>query len=245
MFTLDVSHLAGALRLTGIARNARRVARALIGRDLFLLVDINCAKERFGSLYGGWEVMTDQLCSETIVYSFGVGEDATFDLSLIERFGLKVQAFDPTPRSAEWVRGRRFPANFIFHEVGLADFDGIVSFYGPENPEHVSHTILEIPSRKAGAIDVPVKRLSTIKKELGHDAIDILKMDIEGAEYSAIDDMKNSGLRPKQVLVEFHHRFSGVGVDRTKHAVRTLREMGYALFSISESGEEFSFLYIK
>ena len=37
--------------------------------------------------------------------------------------------------------------------------------------------------------------------------IDILKMDIEGAEYDVIDDIINSPVPIAQVLIEFHHRF--------------------------------------
>jgi len=39
-------------------------------------------------------------------------------------------------------------------------------------------------------------------------------MDIEGAEYEVIDDLIASGIRPKQILVEFHHRFKNVGVKK-------------------------------
>ena len=36
-------------------------------------------------------------------------------------------------------------------------------------------------------------------KELGHNKIDILKMDIEGAEYAVINDIERSGIRPEQI----------------------------------------------
>ncbi len=79
-------------------------------------------------------------------------------------------------------------------------------------------------------------------RELGHEHIDILKMDIEGAEYDVIDDIYKSGIRPRQLLVEFHHRFPGLGVRKTIKAATCLRSMGYRLFSISATNEEFSFI---
>ena len=79
-------------------------------------------------------------------------------------------------------------------------------------------------------------------RQLGHDQIDILKMDIEGAEYDVINDISMSDTRPKQILVEFHHRFPGVGIDRTKQAISRLKSMGYGLFSISATHEEFCFI---
>lgn len=128
------------------------------------------------------------------------------------------------------------------HDYGIAAIDGNVSFSPPENPDHVSHTLLDRPSTKAKAISVPVKRLSTIMKELGHDQIDILKMDIEGAEYDVIKDIGKSGIGPLQILVEFHHRFPGVGIKRSKEAIDRLRSMGYQLFSVSTTNEEFCFI---
>lgn len=111
-----------------------------------------------------------------------------------------------------------------------------------KNPNHFSHTLLDRPATKAQAISVPVKRLSTIMKELGHNQIDILKMDIEGAEYDVINDISKSDIRPQQILVEFHHRFPGIGLKKTKEAIERLTFMGYRLFSVSATNENFCFI---
>lgn len=129
------------------------------------------------------------------------------------------------------------------HEFGLSDFDGMLTFRPPENTEHVSYTTLERPSTNDDAISLPVKRLATIMKELRHSKLDVLKMDIEGSEYLVIKDIEMTDIRPKQLLIEFHHRFPNVGIDKTKESLKTLKNIGYKLFSVSESGEEFSFIY--
>jgi hypothetical protein len=46
----------------------------------------------------------------------------------------------------------------------------------------------------------------------------------------------------RQILVEFHHRFPGVGVARTRRAVERLNAGGYRIFFASDSGEEYSFV---
>lgn len=196
----------------------------------------------FGSEYAGWDVATEGLDNNSIVYSFGVGEDVSFDLALIDRFGMTVHAFDPTPRSIQWVKRQDMPAAFILHEYGVASYDGLATFSPPENPDHVSHTMLERASTREAAITVDVKRLATIMAELGHARIDVLKMDIEGAEYEVIRDLLDGPIRPDQVLVEFHHRFPEVDVDETSTAIELLRQAGYALFSVSPSNEEFCFV---
>src|SRR6202008_4156450 len=56
-----------------------------------------------GTEYGSQTVCDSVLKPGAIVYSFGVGEDASFDLELIRQFDCEVYAFDPTPRSIAWV----------------------------------------------------------------------------------------------------------------------------------------------
>jgi len=78
-------------------------------------------------------------------------------------------------------------------------------------------------------------------KMLGNTAIDVLKMDIEGAEYEVLWDLLGCGIRPRQILVEFHHRWPELGIERTRRAVRELNQAGYLIFNVSASGEEYSF----
>jgi FkbM family methyltransferase len=225
----------------GLLQTAKRAIRTLMGQDFSISPDYRCAFERFGSGYGGWDVVSESLGKSSVVYSFGVGEDASFDIALIERFGMDVHAFDPTPKSIAWVLCQGFPSEFRLHEYGLANFDGNVSFNPPENPDHVSHTILDRPETEGHSISVPMKRLTTIMRELGHARIDLLKLDIEGAEYGVIDELGEFGIRPQQLLVEFHHRFPGVGVQKSRDAIAVLKSLGYGLFSVSPTGEEYSF----
>lgn len=230
-----------------LIRRLRTLARISVGREPLVRRDLIATTIRLGSGYGGWEVVAAPsakapLGRDSIVYSVGVGEDVSFDLALIGRFGSTVHAFDPTPRSIDWVRGQELDTRFVLHEYGLADFDGNATFHAPSDPGHVSHTLLERPSG-GRSIEVPMRTLRTIMRDLGHDRIDLLKMDIEGAEYGVIADLARSSIRPTQLLVEFHHRFPGVGPHRTAEAIRTLRSIGYRVFAISATNEEFGLLH--
>jgi FkbM family methyltransferase len=215
----------------------QNITQKIANRLLHIGVDSDLYHERFGSAYGGWDVVPDGLGAGSIVYSFGVGEDISFDLELIRRFGCTVRAFDPTPRSIEWVRMQDIPSQFVLHEYGIAATDGEITIYPPENPAYVSHTMIPGLSDRPGIL-VPVKSLGTIMKTLGHERIDLLKMDVEGAEYEVIEGLVDSPVRPGQILVEFHHRFPGVGTGRTKRALRQLRSAGYKVFWVSETKEE-------
>ena len=148
-----------------------------------------CNLEFHGTDYGGWAICPDNLSEQSIIYSFGVGEDASFDRSIMEALGCSVFAFDPTPKSIHWVQGQEWPPQFNFYDYGIADYDGSIKFFPPENPDHVSHTVLYREATAGNMIEVPVKRLRTIIEELGHTHLDILKMDIEGAEYSVLESI--------------------------------------------------------
>jgi FkbM family methyltransferase len=227
--------------MAGAIQKVKRVIKCAMGKDFFPKLDIHRPTERLGSVYGGWDVILGRLNKGSVVYSFGVGEDVSFDIALIDKYGLIVNAFDPTPKSIAWVRQQKFSANFRLHEYGVADFDGEVTFFAPDNDAHISHSIIDKQSKNKKSFQVSVKRLSTVMTELGHRHVDLLKMDVEGAEYGVIDDIEKSNIRPDQILVEFHHRFPGVGLRKTKEAIEKLRAMGYALFAVSDTGEEFCF----
>jgi len=195
-----------------------------------------------GERSGVWTVCPDGLGPDSVVYSFGVGDNLAWDRAMARRFGVAVHAFDPTPASVAWVAAQALPPEIRFHPVGLAGHDGTVALHLP--PRGSRFNFRAGPGRPdAAAIDVPVARLTTLMARLGHGRIDVLKLDVEGGEYAALDDLLASGVRPGQVLVEFHHHFAGFGIGHTERAVRALRAAGYRAFHRSKRGLEFSFLH--
>jgi|GEM_PF-685344 len=196
--------------------------------------------ERHGNDYCNYAICTDYISNNSIVYSFGVGEDVSFDISLINKYGLKVYAFDPTPKSIRWIQKQNLPNEFTFYNLGVSDVDGSEEFYLPEKDEYVScSSIIKFNSK---TVKVNVNRFDTIASKLNHDYIDILKMDIEGSEYKVIEDILKSKVIVKQILVEFHHRFENIGYGKTYDIIKKMSEKGYKLFYMSQSGEEFSFI---
>jgi FkbM family methyltransferase len=224
--------------LTRVRRTAKYWGELL----LFRRPQLACPRQMLGSDYGGYCVYPADLSPKSVAYCFGVGRDLSFELGLIERFGLTVHGFDPTPGSVAWVERQSLPERYCFHPWGVAARDGLAAFRPPDDPSHISHTMLDSAAAEDRSVQLPVKRIGTIARELGHERIDILKMDIEGAEYEVIDDLLGSGLHVAQILIEFHHQFDGVPLRRTLRAVRRLNRAGYRSFHISQRRREFSFL---
>ena len=201
----------------------------------------SCHELHLGTEYGGWTINPTLVNKDSIVYSAGIGEDISFDRALIERFGVTVHGFDPTPRSIKWVKSQTVPKEFVLHEYGFAKDDGTLVFHMPENPEHVSLSTVERPNATE-RVELPVRNLAGIMKELGHSHIDLLKMDIEGSEYEVIEDLLARGIQVKQLLVEYHHRFPKIGNQKTLDSISLLRDHGYLLFHIAKSELEYSFV---
>jgi FkbM family methyltransferase len=206
-------------------------------------VDLHCAKHYFGSHYGGYSVATGFLNSDSVIYSFGIGKDISFENALQQEYQAVIHLFDPTPESIQWVKSLPPNTRFVLHAYGLSDVDGTLSLFAPQNANHISHSLVQHPLSSAHTISVPVKRLETIMAELAHSQIHLLKMDIEGAEYSVIEDIAAGSVRPEQIVLEFHHHFPEIGVKKTLQAIKALRNLGYRLFSYSIRLEEFSFIH--
>ena len=196
------------------------------------------------TLYGGdhgWVIDESSIDSESIIYSVGVGSNIDFDLKLIDSLGVTIHAFDSTPRSIEWVKKQNLPNKFIFHPVGLAAENGFMNFYPPAKSTSTHFSPVDRYRNTDNEIKAPVKNIDTIASELGHKKIDLLKMDIEGAEYEVIKALPDSEVIINQILIEFHHMYKGISISQTVEAINTLKNLGFELFNISQRTYEFSF----
>jgi FkbM family methyltransferase len=197
----------------------------------------------YGNSYGGFYVHPALLNENFIIYSFGIGEDISFDKAVNEKHNCHIYAFDPTPKSINWIKSQALFDKFHFYEFGINKVSGFVDFYLPQNPEYVSGSIVTSNRLDLNTkISVEMKSLQNILLMLNHTHIDVLKMDIEGTEYDIIDDILNVNIPINQILIEFHDRFFKNGKQKTKQAVEKLKEHGYEIFALSSSFEEISFI---
>lgn len=209
-------------------------------RALFISLRVsrnkNIVTERLGSIYGGWTVPVDMLDASSVVMSVGVGDDISFDQALSDRFGCTVHGFDPTPRSIQFIEELR-PDNFVLHRFAISDVDGTARFFPPEKDHHISYSLVERTSERP-AIEVTTLRLSSAIGLISDGRnVDLLKLDIEGAEVQVVEDMVRSGIRPKVLLIEFDAR----RLRQVSKTLRWIRIMGYR--GICTEGLNASFLF--
>jgi len=210
----------------------------------------------FGSERHGYLVPDDLLKPESIIYCVGAGEDISFDTELKMKFDSRVYIFDPSPYGInhynevkEYVNNRtpltldKTLAPYVYHigpaqfaeiefiAIGLWDKKDILKFYDPERENYSSHSAYLFKDSKS-FIEAPVDRLSNLMKQLGHSHIDLLKIEIEGAEYKVIDTIVEDQLDIKAILVEFDEIYNTNDKGfhfRIKNSCDKLRKAGYVL----------------
>lgn len=221
---------------------------------------------RLGTSYGGWLLpVANGLNSNSKCYLAGAGEDISFDCELATRFKCTVRIVDPTPRAIEHFRQlgvsvqkcQAFPINnsmtesyaidgagyarLSFIPVGLADQDMELKFFLPRNPAHVSCSTLNL-QRTEDFFTAQCQRLATIMSRQGDSEIDLLKMDIEGAEYMVIRDIVSSGLLPRILLIEFDEAHTPLDADagaRISEHIRLLLQAGMRCIALEGSNATF------
>lgn len=181
-----------------------------------------------------WTISPVNLPPQPLVLSLGLAENLSFDWAMIRDFGSVVHGFDPTPTTRKWMNQNPMPTDFHFHAVAVAGHDGWLDL-----AERVGKG-----GKQRGPVFLraPCRRISSICGDLGLARIDILKMDIEGSEYSVLQDILPHGIFPSQITVEFHHRFEEIGIQKTRLAHQALLHHGYRLAHISPWAEEFLYL---
>lgn len=222
-------------------QRAKRLARRLAGRELWLRAGLREPVQRSA----GWLLCHERIPRGALVFGLGVGCNIDFELGLIRDHAATVETFDPTPSSAEWLRAQRLPPGFRHHPWAVVATDGAIQLEQRKATRAGSAPMLSVvASGRDGAETITAEGycLGSIAARLQCAVPDLLRMDIEGAEYAVLDDMLATGFLPGQLLVEFHHRFPQVGLPATRRAVAGLRGAGYRIAAVSDTGREVTFL---
>jgi FkbM family methyltransferase len=95
----------------------------------------------------------------------------------------------------------------VLNHCALTDKEGSVEFYRDRNTMGSKQSSLERKRKDGESVVVPARRLSSFITE----EIDMLKLDVEGAEVSVLQDLKDTGRLTmiKQIHLEYHHHIDG------------------------------------
>ncbi len=233
----------------------RKVGQRFAQRDLNRLRDVvPIPHEKIGTGYGGWFVPVGLLSHDSLCYGVGAGEDISFEIELINRYGCEVYCFDPTPRAQRHVEllrtnieggiptpinnntagayykvGPRCLDRFHFYPFGVWNQDRIMRFYSPVNPAHVSHSIVNL-QRTENYFEADCRTVKTLMQTFAHADVSLLKLDVEGAEYEILASLQDGNIHPAILCVEFDEGYQPMDdgyLTRILRQVRGMKTQGY------------------
>lgn len=195
--------------------------------------------ERLGTKYGGWWIYAPAVGPNPLLIDCGLGMDISFPTAFLRRFGGRVVGVDPNPAALEYA-GAHCPPGM---EVRAAAF---WSLPGRELTFHLPRALAELPKGADGVsgsllptheytgnetLPVRTTSLAQILTETKRDDCDILKLDIEGAEYEVLEAYCAGGdiRRVRQLLVEFHHHTTDRTLEDTRQCIARVEASGFHL----------------
>ena len=228
--------------------------------------------KKYGTSYGGYVLPSPlDLHRDAVIYSFGAGEDLSFDVEIARATGATVHIFDFTPRAIDHVHliqdvfagtstlvpSKRFGggdssyvSRILTHKVKPSQL--VLHEYGLYTadteidfyyPDNPEYVSLSARPNGTSTkvLTAPVKTLQTIMNELNHDQIDILKMDIECVEIEVLEQMLQSSIRPTYLAIDFDSARAGKEKEVKALITRLMRD-GYRLLWMDNYDCSFSLL---
>jgi len=166
-----------------------------------------------------------------VAIDVGTGDNPDFSIHLITYYGLECFAVDPTRKHASALRElEKNTPNFHYLAYALGSSESVVEFY--ESTLNVSGSLL--PDHR-NVVNDPIVRypvqmvtLDRLLQIVDREEIAIMKLDIEGAEYSLIESLELAVLKHiRQLLVEFHHEIiASATVADTRNAISRIKSSG-------------------
>ncbi|GAB4399718.1 MAG: hypothetical protein OHK0053_20340 [Microscillaceae bacterium] len=222
--------------------------------------------ECLGSAYGGWVIPQNLLHPGAVCCLAGAGLDISLDVAIAEKNQSQVFILDPTPKAKShfeelcqtisegrpafynqkesYALKKENIAYLHFIELGLWHQSGLIKFYEPTNPAHVSHSALNIQKTEK-YFEAQVVRLGEWMQAQHLPSLDLLKLDIEGAEYQVIDSVLEDRLDIKVICVEFdeiHSPLDSRYLSRIWQRVKALEKNAYQIIAIDR---EYNFTWVR
>lgn len=114
----------------------------------------------------------------------------------------------------------------IFQNIAVAEKDGTLPLFLGDSM--CSSCVYSEVAGEKGQILVPANSLETIMQHHEIHTVDLIKMDIEGAELAILENLSaKTAARIKQITVEFHEFICSADLPRIKDIAKRLRNLGF------------------
>jgi FkbM family methyltransferase len=184
-------------------------------------------------------IYRDKFNLSSIVIDVGCGHLAEFALYLIKAHHLRAFGVDPTRKHATDLMKLQQITNGHFQYLPLAvsKHCGPIVFH--ESVSNESGSVLAQHANVARdtirTYPVEAVDLMELVRRIGGQSIDLIKLDLEGAEYELLQSASKPDLAPfKQIFVEFHHHCTDYSMRDTEVVVERLRGLDLNTFTMDK-----------
>lgn len=185
--------------------------------------------------------------SSSIIIDAGCSYEAELSKYMIEKYGVLAYGVDPTRKHSAALRKFESDSNgkFFYKQVAVGSTDTNLTFY--ESLDNESGSMLSnhvnVISDRTTSYDVRCISLPSLLKEFKIDKIDLLKLDLEGAEYELIENIVKSDLKNiSQLFIEFHHHaIEKFNYKSTTACVNRIENFGYKSYTT----DDHNYLFIR
>lgn len=191
--------------------------------------------------------LTEKFCTFKPSNVFEIGANYAQDAEYLrKRFGLKesnIYIFEP---HSAIIKAVRELYSFNSYDIAISNHNGRAVFHAIdiENNEYKNSGIsslkkgLTTNSRNFVDIEVDVVRMDTFIRENKIESVDLLKLDVEGANYEVLEGFGDELSRVKAIQVEGEYRQYWEGQKLYWDIEQLLRQSNFELvyFSLSDDG---------
>ena len=185
-------------------------------------------------------IFREGIDEKSIIVDVGCGYEADFSRFMIAQFGACAYGIDPTKKHKKYLEKLETSAKgkFVYMQNAVSSVSGDLLFYEIENRE--SGSLLPDHTNIMQDVTISYKVKSLTLKEIPHrinqKKVDLIKLDIEGAEYDLFDDIEQEDLMVyDQIYIEFHHNaIESKSFADTQMIVNKLCELGFTSFSLDD-----------
>lgn len=111
-------------------------------------------------------------------------------ISAVDNPGVNVHAFEPVPRTFEYLernRDRNNAANLVVENSAVGETDGTITLHIPRHTRLPSTaSVIDIPDEASDDVEVTLVSLDRYTADNGIGPVDLFKLDVEGAEAMAL-----------------------------------------------------------
>jgi FkbM family methyltransferase len=181
--------------------------------------------------------IVDRLNNQSTMLDFGLGFDADFSQAMIAKFGMRSIGFDPTQKHQPALRkiADESGGQFRVVQAAIGGKSGEVEFF--ESAENVSGSLMSshrnVQRDTIRKYPVQLITIADAFERAECATPDLVKMDIEGPEYEALDAANDDTLKAcRQWVIEFHHEsIEEIPFARTRRQIARFESLGFKTYT--------------